>query len=54
MKIISPYKAFSDWPDVGHVAFKDLVLRMMNLDPTKRVTANQALEHPWFKELEID
>lgn len=49
-----PYKPFSDWPDVGDAEFKDLVRRMMNLDPTKRVTAHQALEHPWFKGLEVD
>lgn len=43
-----PYKPFSDWPDVDDSMFKNLILGMMNLDPTKRVTARQALEHPWF------
>lgn len=48
-----PYKPFSDWPGVDDAAFKDLILGMTNLDPTKRVTARQALEHPWFAGFEI-
>jgi serine/threonine protein kinase len=48
-----PYEPFSDWPDVSDAAFKDLVRGMMNLNPTKRVTARQALEHPWFADVEI-
>ncbi|KAI8945849.1 kinase domain-containing protein [Xylaria longipes] len=47
-----PYKPFLDWPDVGDAGFKDLVQGMMNLDPTKRITARQALEHPWFADIE--
>lgn len=43
-----PYKSFSEWPDVQDEAFKDVVKGMMKLDPTKRLTARQALEHPWF------
>ena len=43
-----PYKPFPDWPDVDDAMFKNLILGMMNLDPTKRITARQALEHPWF------
>jgi serine/threonine protein kinase len=49
-----PYEPFSDWPDVSDAAFKDLIRGMMNLNPTKRVTARQALEHPWFAGFEID
>jgi serine/threonine protein kinase len=30
--------------------FRDLIVKMTNLDPTMRITARQALEHPWFKE----
>jgi serine/threonine protein kinase len=43
-----PYKQFSEWPDGGDAAFKDLIRGLTNLDPTKRVTARQALEHPWL------
>jgi serine/threonine protein kinase len=49
-----PYEPFSDWPDVSDAAFKDLIRGMMNLNPTKRVTARQALEHPWFAGFEIN
>lgn len=28
---------------------KDLVGKMTNLDPTRRITARQALEHHWFR-----
>ena len=30
--------------------FRDLIGKMTNLDPTMRITAREALEHPWFKE----
>ncbi len=30
--------------------FKDLVGKMTCLDPKRRITARDALEHPWFKE----
>jgi serine/threonine protein kinase len=45
-----PYKPFSDWHDVEDTAFKDLILGLMNLDPSKRITAQEALEHPWLKD----
>ncbi|KAI1966888.1 hypothetical protein LOZ58_000378 [Ophidiomyces ophidiicola] len=34
--------------------FKDLILRMTNMDPQKWTTAREALEHPWFAGCEID
>lgn len=48
-----PYKRFSEWSDVGDAVFKDLIRGLTNLDPTKRVTAREALEHPWFAGCEI-
>ncbi|KAI0545242.1 kinase domain-containing protein [Xylaria curta] len=46
------YRPFSEWLDAGDDNFKDLAQRMMNLDPTRRITAHQALQHPWFAGLE--
>ncbi|PKX93466.1 putative calcium/calmodulin dependent protein kinase [Aspergillus novofumigatus IBT 16806] len=43
-----PYKSFSEWPEVVDPAFEDLIRGLTNLNPTKRLTARQALEHPWF------
>lgn len=38
---------FSRWQTVDH-DFKDLVGRMTCLDPRWRITAREALKHPWF------
>ncbi|KAF2486786.1 kinase domain-containing protein [Neohortaea acidophila] len=46
-----PYKHFSLWPEIEDKGFKDVVLKMMNLDPEKRLTAREALEHPWFADV---
>jgi serine/threonine protein kinase len=43
------YRPFVDWPDVDP-SFKDLIQKLANLDPSKRLTARQALTHPWFLE----
>ncbi|XP_062186206.1 calcium-dependent protein kinase 12-like isoform X3 [Phragmites australis] len=37
------------WPSISESA-KDLIRKMLNRDPQKRITAVQALEHPWLKE----
>ncbi|MBA0873489.1 hypothetical protein Goshw_002776, partial [Gossypium schwendimanii] len=37
------------WPSISHQA-KDLVRRMLNPDPKRRLTAAQVLSHPWIKE----
>jgi serine/threonine protein kinase len=48
------YKPFSEWPTVSDNEFKDLIRRMTNLDPRRRQTADEALEHPWFTGCNID
>jgi serine/threonine protein kinase len=45
-----PYKPFEDWEEISDAVFKDLIRKMMSLDPKRRITAHQALEHPWFAE----
>lgn len=47
-----PYKPFAEWPEVEDAVFKDLILRLMNLDPSKRITARATLEHAWFKDVD--
>ncbi|OIW06238.1 hypothetical protein TanjilG_28763 [Lupinus angustifolius] len=37
------------WPSISAAA-KDLIRKMLNFDPKKRITASDALEHPWMKE----
>lgn len=39
----------SPWPSISYSA-KDLVRKMLAMDPRKRITAAEALEHPWLKE----
>jgi serine/threonine protein kinase len=43
-----PYRPFRDWAGVEDDGFRDLVLKLMNLDPAKRITAERALVHAWF------
>ncbi|KAK6131315.1 hypothetical protein DH2020_034944 [Rehmannia glutinosa] len=38
----------SPWPSISNGA-KDLIKRMLTIDPKKRITAADALEHPWLK-----
>jgi serine/threonine protein kinase len=45
----SPRWPFHDWPDVDP-QFKDLISKMVCLDPSRRITAREALQHPWFDE----
>jgi serine/threonine protein kinase len=47
------YKHFSTWPEVKDDSFKDLVISMMSLDPKRRITAKQALKHPWFQNVKL-
>ncbi|XP_057516081.1 calcium-dependent protein kinase 29 isoform X1 [Amaranthus tricolor] len=39
------------WPSISAGA-KDLIAKMLERDPTTRITASQALEHPWLRENE--
>ncbi|KAF2826364.1 hypothetical protein CC86DRAFT_260062, partial [Ophiobolus disseminans] len=48
------YKPFSSWKDVEDGSFREVVTEMMQLDPQRRISAQQALEHPWFRGYEID
>ncbi|OHF04517.1 calcium/calmodulin dependent protein kinase [Colletotrichum orchidophilum] len=43
-----PRKPFAMWHYVD-VEFRDLIAKMTNLDPARRITAHGALEHPWFQ-----
>jgi len=43
----NPRKPFENWYFVN-AQFRDLVCRMTKLDPARRITAREALEHPWF------
>ncbi|AEO59521.1 hypothetical protein MYCTH_2307897 [Thermothelomyces thermophilus ATCC 42464] len=43
-----PRQPFALWHYV-EPDFRDLVGKMANLDPNRRITAREALEHPWFK-----
>lgn len=48
----NPRRPFSLWKsDVLEPDFKDLIRKMTNFDPRKRITARQALEHPWFRDV---
>ncbi|CZT12554.1 uncharacterized protein RCO7_11469 [Rhynchosporium graminicola] len=43
----SPRKPFEYWEFVD-ASFRDLIGKMTALDPAKRITAKNALMHPWF------
>lgn len=43
-----PRKPFAMWHYVD-AELRDLVVKMTNLDPARRITAREALEHPWFR-----
>ncbi|EUC45298.1 hypothetical protein COCMIDRAFT_5499 [Bipolaris oryzae ATCC 44560] len=47
-----PYVPFSEWTGVDST-FKDLIRGLNNLDPSRRLTARQALEHPWFEGVKL-
>lgn len=43
----NPRKPFRNWYFVD-AQFRDLVCKMTTLDPARRITALEALQHPWF------
>lgn len=47
----NPRKPFKLWQGLD-ADFKDLVSGMTNFDPKKRITAEEALAHPWFHDVE--
>ncbi|KAL3467054.1 kinase-like domain-containing protein [Aspergillus heterothallicus] len=47
-----PREPFSEWEGLDE-DFKDLILKMTNFDPNKRITARQALDHKWFEGVEV-
>ncbi|KAI0007845.1 kinase-like protein [Xylariaceae sp. FL0662B] len=49
----NPRRPFSLWKsDVLDPDFKDLIGKMTKFDPRKRITAQEALEHVWFQDIE--
>lgn len=46
-----PRAPFRLWKDIDPV-FKDLVGKMTNIDPKRRITAQDALSHRWFADVE--
>lgn len=46
----NPRVPFAQWPIVEPEA-RDLIGRMMNMDPNRRLTAHEALAHPWFADV---
>lgn len=49
----NPRRPFAMWKsDVLDADFKDLIRRMTHFDPRKRITAQQALDHAWFQDVE--
>lgn len=47
----SPRQPFALWKsDLLDADFKDLIGKMTNFDPRKRITAEEALDHPWFSD----
>ncbi|KAF2009542.1 kinase-like protein [Aaosphaeria arxii CBS 175.79] len=45
------YRPFDEWPEVTDEVFKDLMRELMTLSPLKRMSAHQAVRHPWFADV---
>lgn len=46
-----PRRPFGKWKQVDP-QFRDLICKMTCMDPSRRITAREALQHPWFAELQ--
>ena len=44
-----PRLPFGRWQQVDP-QFRDLICKMTCMDPSRRITARKALQHPWFAE----
>lgn len=49
----NPRDPFRHWEPVDP-DFKDVVARMTCLDPRKRITAREALDHSWFRDITLE
>ncbi|OIW29042.1 kinase-like protein [Coniochaeta ligniaria NRRL 30616] len=47
-----PRKPFAMWHYVD-AELRDLAVKMTNLDPARRITAREALEHAWFRQPDL-
>ena len=45
-----PRKPYSMWEDVDE-SFRDVITQMTSLDPKRRITAREALQHPYFRDV---
>ncbi|KAL7619609.1 hypothetical protein AAE478_010150 [Parahypoxylon ruwenzoriense] len=49
----NPRRPFSLWrSDALDPDFKDLIAKMTNFDPRRRITAQEALDHVWFRDVD--
>ncbi|KAH6854076.1 kinase-like domain-containing protein [Chaetomium sp. MPI-CAGE-AT-0009] len=48
----NPMEPFARWHYVD-ADFRDLIQKMTNLDPNRRISARKALEHPWFRDTKL-
>ena len=46
-----PRRPISKWKAMEDPDLTDLVVRMTNVDPTRRLTATEALAHRWFADV---
>jgi serine/threonine protein kinase len=47
----NPRKPTSMWTGIEG-DFRDLLVGLNKFDPSKRLTAEEALQHPWFRDIE--